>query len=45
MKNLPLLNTVEALQGRNGDKDGNSLLAVANFDLIKTQSQHASSRT
>ena len=30
---LPLLNAVEALQGGDGDKDGNSLLAVANFDL------------
>lgn len=43
--NLPLLSTVETLQGRDGDKDDYSLLAVANFDLIKTQSQHASSRT
>lgn len=42
---LPLLDTVEALQGRDGDKDDNSLLAVANLDLIKIQSQHASSRT
>jgi hypothetical protein len=42
--NSPLLDTVEALQGRDGDKDDNRLLAVANFDLIKTQSQHASSR-
>lgn len=42
---LPLLDTVEALQGRDGDKDDNSLLAVANFDLFKTQNQHASSRT
>jgi hypothetical protein len=41
---LPLLNAVEALQGRDGDKDDNSLLAVANFDLIQIQSQHASSR-
>lgn len=32
--NLPLLDAVEALQKRNGDKDGNSLLAVADFDLI-----------
>jgi hypothetical protein len=40
-----LLNPVEARQGRDGDKDDNSLLAVANFDLIQTQSQHASSRT
>jgi hypothetical protein len=39
-----LLNAVEALQGRDGDKDDNSLLAVANFDLIQIQSQHASSR-
>jgi len=28
-----LLDTVEALQGRDGDKDDNSLLAVANFNL------------
>lgn len=41
---LPLLDAVEALQGRDGDKDDNSLLAVANLDLIKIQSQHASSR-
>jgi hypothetical protein len=26
---------VEALQGRDGDKDDDSLLAVANFDLFK----------
>lgn len=26
---------MEALQGRDGDKDDNSLLAVADFDLIK----------
>lgn len=31
--NLPLLDAVEALEGRNGDKDDNSLLAVANIDL------------
>jgi len=42
---LPLLDAVEALQGRDGDKDDNSLLAVANLDLIKIPSQHASSRT
>ena len=42
---LPLLDTVETSQGGDGDKDDNSLLAVANFDLIKTQSQQASSRT
>lgn len=36
---------METGQRRDGDKDDNSLLAVANFDLIKTQSQHASSRT
>lgn len=42
---LPLLNSVETSQGGDGDKDDNSLLAVANFDLIKTQSQQASSRT
>lgn len=40
---LPLLNPVEALQGWDGDKNDNSLLAVANLDL-KIQSQHASSR-
>jgi hypothetical protein len=40
-----LLHTVETGQGRDGDKDDNSLLAVANLDLIKIQSQHASSRT
>lgn len=28
---------MEALQGRDGDKDDNSLLAVADFDLIKTR--------
>jgi len=31
----PLLDPVEALQGRDGDKDDNSLLAVANFELIE----------
>ena len=41
--NLPLLDAVEALQGWDGDKDDNSLLAVANLDLFQTQSQHASS--
>ena len=35
--NLPLLDAMEALEGRNRDKDDNSLLAVANFDLIKIQ--------
>jgi hypothetical protein len=35
MKNLPLLDAVETLQGRDGDKDDNSLLAVANLDLIQ----------
>lgn len=35
---------MEALQGRDGDKDDNCLLAVANFDLFQIQSQHASSR-
>lgn len=40
-----LLDAVEALQGRDGDKDDNSLLAVANLDLVKIPSQHASSRT
>lgn len=33
--NLPLLDTVEALQERDGDKDDNSLLAVTNLDLFK----------
>lgn len=42
---LPLLNPVEARQGRDGDKDDNSLLAVADLDLFKTNNQHASSRT
>lgn len=32
---LPLLDAVEALQGRDGDKDDNSLLAVADFDLFQ----------
>lgn len=32
-KYIPLLDAVEALQGRDGDKDDNSLLAVANLDL------------
>lgn len=35
MGSLPLLDTVEALQERDGDKDDNSLLAVANLDLFK----------
>lgn len=30
---LPLLHSVETLEGRDGDKDDNSLLAVANFNL------------
>jgi hypothetical protein len=30
---LPLLDSVEALKGWDGDKDDNSLLAVANFNL------------
>lgn len=30
-----LLDAVEALQGRDGDKDDNSLLAVTNLDLLK----------
>ena len=33
MVNLPLLHTVETGQRGDGDKDDNSLLAVANFDL------------
>lgn len=28
---------MEALQGRDGDKDDNRLLAVANFDLMRDQ--------
>lgn len=32
-KDIPLLNAVESLQGRDGDKDDNSLLAVADLDL------------
>lgn len=32
---LPLLDAVESLQGRDGDKDDNSLLAVTNLDLLK----------
>jgi hypothetical protein len=32
---------VEALKGWDGDKDDNSLLAVANFNLQGDQSQHA----
>ena len=34
-KNLPLLDAVETLKGRDGDKDDNSLLAVANLDLFE----------
>lgn len=30
---LPLLHTVETLKGWDGDKDDNSLLAVANLNL------------
>lgn len=41
---LPLLDTVETLERRNGDKDDNSLLAVANLDLMKITSQQASSK-
>jgi len=36
-----LLHLVEALKGWDGDKDDNSLLAVANFNLQSDQSQHA----
>jgi len=32
-----LLHAVETLQGRNGDKDDNSLLAVADFNLYEDQ--------
>jgi hypothetical protein len=35
---------VETLQGRNGDKDDNSLLAVADFNLYAIKNQHASSK-
>jgi hypothetical protein len=34
---LPLLDAVEALKRRDGDKDDNSLLAVANLDLFQIQ--------
>jgi hypothetical protein len=33
-EDIPLLHLVEALKGWDGDKDDNSLLAVANFNLI-----------
>ncbi len=36
-KYIPLLNSVEALKGRNGDKDDNSLLAVVDFNLHRDQ--------
>jgi hypothetical protein len=32
-ESLPLLHTVETLKGWDGDKDDNSLLAVANLNL------------
>ncbi len=35
VKDIPLLDAVESLQGRDGDKDDNSLLAVADLDLKK----------
>jgi len=38
---IPLLDSVETLKGWDGDKDDNSLLAVANFNLESDQSQHA----
>lgn len=41
---IPLLHAVETLQGRNGDKDDNSLLAVADFNLYTIKNQHASSK-
>ncbi len=41
---IPLLYAVETRQGRNGDKDDNSLLAVADFNLDTIKNQHASSR-
>jgi hypothetical protein len=34
---IPLLHAAETLQGRNGDKDDNSLLAVADFNLYNDQ--------
>jgi hypothetical protein len=40
-ENIPLLHLVETLKGWDGDKDDNSLLAVANFNLQSDQSQHA----
>jgi hypothetical protein len=40
---IPLLHLVETWKGWDGDKDDNSLLAVANFNLQSDQSQHASS--
>ena len=40
---VPLLHSVETLEGWDGDKDDDSLLAVANFNLQDDQSQHASS--
>ena len=41
---IPLLHTMETLKGRNGDKDDNSLLAVADFNLYAIKNQHASSK-
>jgi hypothetical protein len=35
---LPLLHTVETLEGWDGDKDDNSLLAVANLNLFRSKS-------
>lgn len=40
-KYAPLLHAVEALQGRDGDKDDDCLLAVANFDLTRQISKSA----
>ncbi len=41
---IPLLDSVEALKGWDGDKDDNCLLAVADFNLdSRSKSQHASS--
>lgn len=32
-RNIPLLNLVETLEERDGNEDGNSLLAMADLDL------------
>lgn len=40
-----LLNSVEALKGRNGDKDDNSLLAVVDFNLLSRDELQRSQRS